>query len=84
MMFFGFNGSVSVTDDPTQASQGTCPAGWVESSGVCIQVTSTAPSGLIETDPSKLPPTRFTWKMATALALLGAALGVGVHFFQRR
>lgn len=86
MTYLGLSGVVPTsTDDPSQANQGTCPQGYAQAYGVCIQVETTAPSGLIETDPNKLPPaSRLTTAMLVAVGLLGAVVGAGVHFFHKR
>lgn len=85
MMLLGLSGVVSTTDTPSTTTQGSCPNGYAEAYGVCVQVTSTAPADLVETDPSKLPPaTRVPWGKLALMLALGAAGGVVLYNHKRR
>lgn len=81
-------------DTPGAATQGNCPpgfvydstaGGWLSTAFPCIPVETSAPSGIVETNPALLPAlSKLTGKMIAAVAIIGAVIGVGVYKFKRK
>jgi hypothetical protein len=76
---------VAPTDTSTSASQGICPDGFVwdptNFGTPCVPITTSAPTDITETNPSKLVPLPFvpTWQTYAVVGGAGLVLGIALR-----